>query len=456
MAAPMDHVDLLLSSRRVVTPEGLRAAAVAVDGGRIVGVFDDSAPSLPHARLLEELGDLVLMPGLVDSHVHVNEPGRTHWEGFDTATTAAALGGVTTIVDMPLNSLPPTTDVAALKAKQAAAAPKAVVDVAFWGGAVPGNEDQLEALHDAGVRGFKAFLCDSGVPEYGCVHPTDVQPLLARIAALGSMLIVHAEDPDVCDAAAAAVDADRARDPRAYTTWLDRRPAAAEVAAVEALVRGCRETGARVHVLHLSAAEAGAVIADAKAEGLPITVETCPHYLVLAAEDVPDGAMEFKCAPPIRSRANADALWDLLADGVIDMVVSDHSPCPPEDKATGEFTTAWGGIASLQLGLPLIWTAARRRGHDLADVARWMSAAPEALAGLEAKGRIAVGADADLVVLDPDARWTVDAAALAHRHPVTPYHGRQVTGRVVQTWLGGRLIVRDGATCAAPVGRLLP
>lgn len=449
----MDTVDLLLSSRRVVTPDGLRPATVVVDGGLVVEVLDDGAP-LPHARLLEELDDLVVMPGLVDSHVHVNEPGRTHWEGFDTATRAAAAGGVTTIVDLPLNCLPPTTDVRALEAKRAVAADKTFVDVAFWGGAVPGNADDLQALHQAGVRGFKAFLCDSGVPEYGHVQPCDIRDVLARIAALDSLLIVHAEDPEVCDAAAAQV-ADRA--PRRYSTWLDSRPAQAEVAAVQALVQACRDTGGRVHVLHLSAAEAGEVVADAKAEGLPITAETCPHYLTLHAEDIPEGATDHKCAPPIRGRANADRLWEFLADGTIDAVVSDHSPCPPQDKApeSGDFMAAWGGIASLQLGLPLVWTEARRRGHDLAQVAAWMSTAPAALAGLTGKGAIAPGYQADLAILDPDATWQIDATALHHRHPVTPYDGRHVTGKVLSTYRAGTAIMQEGRGLGPPTGRLL-
>jgi allantoinase len=449
----LDVVDLLISSTRVLVGGRLRPAAVAVDGGVVVDVLDDGA-SLPHARLLEELDDLVLLPGLVDSHVHVDEPGRTHWEGFASATRAAALGGVTTIVDMPLNSLPPTLDVAALRAKRHAAAGQVAVDVAFWGGAVPGNDAELAALHDAGVRGFKAFLCDSGVPEYPAVDPADLPALLARTAALGATLIVHAEDPDLCAAAAAAVDADPGRDPAAYSTWLDRRPASAEVAAVRALVDGCRATGGRVHVLHLSAAAAGHVLAEARAEGLPITAETCPHLLTLAAEDVPDGATEHKCAPPIRERANAEELWALLAAGVIDAVVSDHSPCPPADRTPGDFTTAWGGIASLQVGLSVVWTEARRRGHDLADVVRWMSAGPAAVAGLAGKGRIAPGADADLIAVDPDAAWTIDGAALAHRHPVTPFHGRAVTGRVVHTWVGGRHVVADGVIVDAGGGVL--
>lgn len=449
----MQTVDLVVSSRRVVTPSGLRPAILVVDGGQIVEVTDDGAP-LPHARRLEELDDLVVMPGLVDSHVHVNEPGRTDWEGFDTATRAAAAGGVTTLVDMPLNCRPPTVDVAALEQKRAVAADEAFVDVAFWGGAVPGNLDELAALHAAGVRGFKAFLCDSGVPEFGCLRPGDVQPLLARVAALDSTLIVHAEDPEVCATAAAAV---AGRDPRRYSTWLDSRPAAAEVAAVEALVDACRATGGRVHVLHLSAAEAGEVVADAKAEGLTLTAETCPHYLTLHAEEVPDGATDHKCAPPVRGRANADRLWDLLADGTIDAIVSDHSPCPPEDKApqSGDFMAAWGGIASLQLGLPLVWTEACRRGHDLADVAAWMATAPAALAGLADRGVLAAGRRADMVVFDPATSWRIDAEDLYHRHPVTPYHGRRVSGRVVATYRAGAAIVQDGVPVGPPTGRLV-
>ena len=442
--------DLVLRARQVVTPEGIRPAAVHARDGMIVAVTD----GVPRGTDVVDLDDrLVLLPGLVDSHVHVNEPGRTSWEGFFTATRAAAAGGITTIVDMPLNCIPPTVDVAALQAKRDAAEGKLHVDVAVWGGAVPGNAAELAALHDAGVRGFKAFLCDSGVPEYGCVHPTDVGPLLQRIADLGSTLIVHAEDPDVCADAAASLDL---RNPRSYRTWLDSRPPEAEVAAVRALVAAVRETGGRVHVLHLSAADAGEVIADARAEGLPITVETCPHYLTLHAEDIPDGATQYKCAPPIRDRANADRLWDLLADGVIDAIVGDHSPCPPEDKApdTGDFMAAWGGIASLQIGLPLVWTAARERGHDIADVVRWMGEGPARIAGLTDRGRIAPGARADLVVVDPDAEWTIAGAALEHRHPVTPYEDRTVVGAVDTTWLAGTPIVENGRPVGPPRGRM--
>ncbi len=449
----MTRPDRAVTSTRVMVGDAIRPARVEVADGHVTAVVDPGVRGSAGIDVLHDVGDLVVLPGLVDSHVHVNEPGRTHWEGFATATRAAALGGVTAIVDMPLNCLPPTTDVAALVTKRAAAAGQVVVDTAFWGGAVPGNDDELARLHQAGVRGFKAFLCDSGVPEYGCVHPRDLVPLLERIAALDTTLLVHAEDPDICDAAATAV---AGRDVRAHASWLASRPPGAEVAAIGALVEGVRRTGARVHVLHLSAAAAGPVLADARSEGLPITVETCPHYLTLHAEDIPDGATEFKCAPPIRERANADALWDLLGDGVIDAIVSDHSPCPPADKVPerGDFLAAWGGIASLQLGLPLVWTSARARGHDLSDVVAWMAAGPAAIGSLEDRGRIEPGAVADLVAFDPDATWEVDGSQLAHRHPVTPHHGRTVTGRVVHVWAHGRPLVADGRLVGPPRGRL--
>ncbi len=437
--------DLVLVGRRVVTPEGERPGAVLVRDGRIVDVEDDVPAG---ARAVVDLGDLALLPGLVDSHVHVNEPGRTHWEGFHTATRAAAAGGVTTIVDMPLNSLPPTTTVAALAVKRAAAGPQAFVDVGFWGGVVPGSEEHVAALHEAGVLGFKAFLCDSGVPEYPHFAPGAIAGVLGRTAAVGSTLLVHAEDPSHLRATDGA-------DPARYATWLDSRPAQAEEAAVAAVVDAARLTGGRAHVLHLSAASAGDQVAAARAEGLPITAETCPHYLTLAAEAIPDGATEHKCAPPIRDRANADRLWDALAAGTLDAVVSDHSPCPPEGKTPGNFVTAWGGIASLQLGLPLVWTQASARGHELSDLARWMSAGPAAIAGLATKGAIAPGFDADLVVFDPDARWTVDAKRLHHRHPVSPYHGREVRGAVRATYLRGRRIASDDRVEGPAQGRLL-
>jgi allantoinase len=436
-------VDLVLRARRAVLPDGERPAAVLVDAGRIVAVLPPDAPVEAGERV--DLGaDEVLLPGLVDTHVHVNEPGRTEWEGFVTATRAAAAGGITTIVDMPLNSLPPTVDVPALERKRAAARGRVSVDVGFWGGAVPGNQPALVPLHEAGVLGVKAFLTDSGVPEFPPLPPAGLAAALRALRPVDGLLLVHAEDPDVLAAAPAAAG-------RAYRGFLGSRPPAAETAAIGTLLRAAAAAGARVHVLHLSAAAALPLLAQARAAGVRVSVETCPHYLTLTAEEVPDGATEFKCCPPVREAANRDALWAALAAGLIDCVVSDHSPCSPALKRadTGDFGAAWGGIASLQLALPVVWTEARRRGHSLRDVAGWLAAAPAQLAGLRGKGRIAPGCDADFAVFAPAQEFTVDPAQLRHRHPVTPYAGRRLVGTVRETWLHGRRID------ATPTGRLL-
>ena len=439
--------DLVLRSRRTVLPEGTRAASVAVSGPAIAAVHDYGARL--DADTDVDLGDVALLPGLVDTHVHVNEPGRTEWEGFATATRAAAAGGVTTVCDMPLNSLPPTVSVAALEEKRAAAAGKCWVDVAFWGGAVPGGEASLRPLHDAGVIGFKCFLLDSGVPEFPPLEVAELRSVLGTLAAVDALLIVHAEDAAEIKPASG----------RNFGAFVASRPPVAERRAIENVISGAAATGARVHIVHLSAAECVAMIAGAKAAGIRLTAETCPHYLYFASEQVPDGATEFKCCPPVRDSVNREALWRGVETGVIDCVVSDHSPCPPELKSfeTGDFGQAWGGIASLQLGLSAVWTVARRRGRALDDVARWMAAAPAAVAGLPAKGRLAVGCDADLVAFDPDAAYVVDAARLQHRHPVTPYAGRTLTGRVQQTWLRGTALLdaKSGAPDGEPVGRLL-
>lgn len=433
--------ELVLRAHRVVTPEGVRPAAVAVAGGRIAAVLPREAPAPAGARVAD-YGDAVLLPGLVDTHVHVNDPGRTAWEGFATATSAAAAGGITTLLDMPLNSVPPTTTPGHLDVKRETARPSAYVDVGFWGGAIPGNAAELRALHEAGVFGFKCFLSPSGVEEFPELAPADLAAAMAEIASFGGLLIVHAEDP------ARLAEAPPADGSRRYADFLASRPRAAENDAVARLVELAGRLGARVHVLHLSSAEALPLVARARAAGVRVTAETCPHFLTLTAEEVPDGATEFKCCPPIREAANQDALWAGLAAGTIDCVVSDHSPCTADLKVP-DFGAAWGGIASLQLGLPAVWTAARARGFGLTDLARWMAAAPARLAGLAGrKGVLAPGADADIAVFDPEAAFTVDPAALHHRNPVTAYAGRTLHGVVRATWLRGRLIAEHGRIIA--------
>jgi allantoinase len=433
--------DLVIRSRRAVLPDGVRPAAVAVQQERIETVTGYRA-RLAGARD-EDLGDLALLPGLVDTHVHVNEPGRTEWEGFRSATRAAAAGGITTICDMPLNSLPPTLTTAALREKRAAASGQCAVDVAFWGGAVPGNQPELAALHEAGVTGFKCFLADSGVPEFPPLDAAGLRAALAGLAGTGAVMAVHAED-----------QAELGEMPGSdYWSFLASRPPRAERRAIETVISAAAATGTRAHIVHLSAAECVALIGGAKAAGVALTAETCPHYLFFAAEEVPPGATEFKCCPPIRDAANREALWRGLEGGVIDCVVSDHSPCPPELKKreSGDFGAAWGGIGSLQVALPAVWTAARRRGRTLADVARWMATAPAGLAGLPGKGAIEPGRDADLVAFDPDAAFTVRGAGLEHRSPLTPYEGRVLAGAVRQVWLRGQPVSPAGP----PAGRLL-
>ncbi|MFJ3901729.1 allantoinase AllB [Streptomyces sp. NPDC090025] len=438
-------VNLVLRSTRVITPEGTRAASVAVSDGTIVAVLPYDA-EVPATARLEDVGDDVVMPGLVDTHVHVNDPGRTEWEGFWTATRAAAAGGITTLLDMPLNSLPPTTTVDHLRVKQDVARPKAHVDTGFWGGALPDNVKDLRPLHDAGVFGFKCFLSPSGVDEFPQLDQDQLAASLAEIADFDGLMIVHAEDPHELDAAPQTPGAK-------YADFLASRPRVAENTAIENLIDQARRLSARVHVLHLSSSDALPLIAAAKAEGIRITVESCPHFLTLTAEEVPDGATEFKCCPPIREAANQDLLWQGLADGVIDAIVSDHSPSTADLK-TGDFASAWGGISSLQLGLPAIWTEARRRGHDLTDIVRWMSEGPARLAGLTTKGAIEPGRDADFAVLDPDATFTVDPAELQHRNRVTAYAGKTLHGVVTSTWLRGERIHHRG-TLTPPTGRLL-
>ena len=442
---------LVLRSRRVITPEGEQPAAIHVVAGKIERVAEwDDAPAD-----CEDLGELAILPGIVDTHVHLNEPGRTEWEGFATATRAAAIGGVTTLVDMPLNSVPPTTTREGFAAKREAAKGQCAVDVGFWGGVVPGNLRELQGLVQDGVRGFKCFLVDSGVPEFGWVGEPELAPAMQVLAALGAPLLVHAEVAGPIDEATAKL---AGADPRSYATYLASRPPAAEELAIQLVTRLCRATRARTHIVHHSAASALPLLRAARAEGLPLSAETCPHYLHFTAEAIPDGATPFKCAPPIRDADNREQLWRALAEGVLELVASDHSPCSPDLKGleAGDFVRAWGGVSGLQLALPVVWTEASSRGHALADVVRWMCAGPARLANLAGKkGAIAPGADADLVVFGDGERWTVTPDVVEHRHKVTPYAGEALRGVVHATYLRGKKIAERGKLAAGELGELI-
>ncbi|MDT5244439.1 MAG: allantoinase [Mycobacterium sp.] len=424
-------MDLVFRADRALIDGEVRSAAVAVTDGviRAIGPIDADYQAAEQIRLPEAT---VLLPGFVDTHVHINEPG-TDWEGFATATAAAAAGGITTLVDMPLDSDPVTTTVAALTAKQQAAQGNCEVDVAFWGGVVPGNLDDLTELAAAGVRGFKCFLTDSGNPNFPHLNADDFRSAVALIAGLDAVLLVHAESHHIIE------DSPRPGG-RGYASFLASRPDASEEDAVALVIDAARETGARVHVVHVSSARVLPMLAEAKRAGVHITAETCPHYLIFTAEEIPDGATQFAACPPIRDRDNRGSLWQGLADGTLDMIVSDHSPCAPSLKADGDFGRVFGGISSLEVSLRALWTHAAHRGFGLEELCRWMSERPAALAGLDDRGRIAVGQRADLCAFDPEGEQAVHAGALRHRHAVTPYDGVVLRGSVVQTWLAGRRI----------------
>jgi allantoinase len=437
-------------SSRVVTPEGVRPAAVIVEQGRIQAVC---APGdTPRTSQLHDFGDLIILPGLFDSHVHINEPGRTEWEGFATATRAAAAGGYTTLVDMPLNCLPETTTVAALQAKRLAATGQCVVDWAPWGGLTGQNHEHLAPLATAGAAGFKCFLVDPGIDGLAMIGKRELEAALPTLARIGFPLLVHAE---LAEHLYHGGDAD---DWRQYATYLRSRPDESELAAIRMLIGLCRKYRFSLHIVHLSTALALDDLARARSEDLPITVETCPHYLHFVAEEIPAGATLFKCAPPIRSRENREGLWQGLRDGVIDLIATDHSPCPPSMKQLeeGNFRTAWGGIASLSVAISVVWTEMRKRGLPIQDLARWMSAQPAKLAGMDGrKGAIAAGRDADLVVFDPDAEFTLNTEDLHYRHLVSPYLGERLHGRVQTTFLRGTAVFEDRTFPNPPSGREL-
>lgn len=431
-----------LRSRRVVTPEGVRAACVVIDQDQIRSV--DEYDAVTPGGDVVDAGNRFLMPGLVDTHVHINEPGRTDWEGFVTATRAAAAGGITTVIDMPLNNLPETTTVAALEQKRQAASGQCFVDYGFWGGVVADNQDHIGPLAEVVVLGYKCFLVHPGIEGFTMVTPEQLEAAMPHVARTGLPLLAHAELPGPIEAAHKSLG--DTPDWRCYETYLKSRPDAAEVDAIRLLIDLSRRYECRVHIVHLATAQALTELAGARAAGLPVSVETCPHYLHLSCEQIEDGATNWKCAPPIRSAANRELLWQALKDGLIDLIASDHSPCPHEMKqrGAGDFSAAWGGIASLQLALSIVWTEAQHRNIGIEHVVSWMSQGPAALAGIaHRKGRIAAGYDADLIVFDPDAEFEVDARKLHHRHPVTPYAGRFLRGVVEKTILRGRIVTHE-------------
>ena len=425
-------IDLVLRAERVLLDGALRAAAVAIADGRIadIGVFG-AGYSASFADVVLP-SNAVLLPGFVDTHVHINEPG-TEWEGFATATAAAAAGGITTLVDMPLDCDPVTTTVETLRIKQAVAQGNCLVDIGYWAGVVPENVHDLAPMTTAGVRGFKCFLSDSGNPNFRHLTPGQFRQAMAQMADLDSVLLVHAESYDVIDGSPRPCGSD-------YASFLDSRPDAAEEEAVALVLDTAAATGARAHVVHVSSARVLAQLAEAKRAGVAVTAETCPHYLTFAAENIPDGGTAFAACPPIRGSANRNLLWDGLLDGTLDMVVSDHSPCAPDHKGDGDFGLAFGGVSSLQLGPRVVWTQAAHRGFGVTDLSRWMSETPAALAGFDDRGRIAAGLRADFCVFDPDAEEVIDAATLRHRHPVSPYHGAALRGSALQTWSAGQLV----------------
>jgi allantoinase len=440
-------------SRRVVTPHGIEPAAVLIEDGRILDVVPPSR--LPAESSIKDFGNAAILPGLVDSHVHINEPGRTEWEGFRSATRAAAAGGYTVLVDMPLNCLPATTTTAALEAKRQAASSQCHVDWMAWGGVVHDNEQHIESLAAAGVPGFKCFLIHPGIDGFTMVNERELRAALPHVARTGLPLLVHAELPGPVEAATAQLTA---ADWSKYSTYLQSRPDEAELSAIQLMLSLCREYYFRLHIVHLATNQALDMLRAAKSEGLPVSVETCPHYLHFSSDKISDGQTLFKCAPPIRSHENREKLWQALREGVIDLVATDHSPCSPEMKRLNErsFRTAWGGIASLSLALSVMWTEASARGFTLADVVRWMAEGPARLAGCQSrKGRLAKGFDADFIVFESEAEFIAAEQHLHYRHRISPYLGEKFRGVVKATYLRGNCIFVDGQFPGEPGGHEL-
>lgn len=437
--------DLAIYSNRIITPNGIKEAYVLIRKGKILDVVDELQQGSFH---VVDAGNNVVMPGIVDPHVHINEPGRTDWEGFDTATKAALAGGITSLVEMPLNASPVTTTVAAYEQKLKATAGKLHSNSGFWGGIIPGNEKEIEPLIEKGVLGFKAFLTHSGIDEFPNVREEDLRKAMPLLAKHGLPLLVHCE---------LSSNQSSISNPKSYINYLSSRPKKWEDDAIALMIKLCEAFNCRTHIVHLSSADSIEQIEQAKNKGLPLTVETAQHYLFFTAEEIPDGATAYKCAPPIREKQNQDALWSALQSGIIDFVASDHSPAPSAMKATesGDFMKAWGGIASLQFALPVLWTAARNRNCTLTDIAKWLSANPSQLAGLKNKGKIEKGFDADLVIWNPEESFTVTEEMILHRHKLTPYLAKELYGTVRQTWLAGEKVFDEGKILHLNKGEVL-
>ena len=444
--------DLVLISTRVITPDGMKKAAVQISGDRIVAVTD--APSKGDF-ILVDLGDKVLMPGIIDPHVHINEPGRRDWEGFNTATKAAVAGGVTSLVDMPLNASPVTTTVEALEDKIKITRDQLHTNCGFWGGIIPGNENEIEPLIEKGVLGFKAFLTHSGIDEFPNVTEDDLRKAMPIIAKHGLPLLVHCELETTQNL---EVNPDSHRDQNSYNEYLASRPKEWENSAIELMIRLCEEFNCKTHIVHLSSADAITSIKKAKDKGLPITVETGQHYLYFSAENIEAGQTAFKCAPPIREETNRKQLWAALKEGIIDFVATDHSPAPPHLKeiSSGNFMKAWGGISSLQFSLPVLWTAARKENCSITDISKWLCERPAILPGLQhRKGMIREGFDADFVVWDPEKQFVVRQNIIRHKHLITPYLNEELYGVVEQTWLSGKKVFDQGKFLHLNKGNLL-
>ncbi len=439
--------DLVIKSKRIITPAGENKGIVIIKDGIIIDVVE----SLDNESECIDIEDKILMPGVVDPHVHINEPGRTDWEGFDTATKAALAGGITTLVDMPLNSSPITTTANAFHRKLAATKGQLHTNCGFWGGVIPGNETEIEQLLDIGVLGFKAFLTHSGIDEFPNVTEDDLRKAMPIIAKNNLPLLVHCELTSPFSTCGEGLG-------MRYQNYLHSRPRKWEDDAIALMIRLCEEYNCHVHIVHLSSSGSIEQIAKAKQKGLPLTVETGQHYLYFNSEEIKDGQTQFKCAPPIREKENNDKLWKALKDGIIDLVATDHSPSTPNLKElqSGNFMKAWGGIASLQFALPVLWSAAKKNNCTLNDLAKWLCENPAKLIGKEKnKGKIAKGYDADLIIWDDEKTFVVTEDIIQHKHKITPYLNEELSGVIEQTYLSGEKVFDTGKFLHLDKGKII-